>query len=54
MSDLIFYLEKNGFYPQTEDLEAILRRCDHDADRELSYEEFCELMDISPSDQDDD
>ena len=48
MSDLIYYLERNGFYPQTEDLEAILRRCDHDADRDLSYDEFCELMDLGP------
>ena len=43
MSDLIQYMETNGFYPRTEDLEAILRRCDHDADRALSYEEFCEV-----------
>ena len=43
MHDLIFYLENNGFYPRTEDLEAILRRCDHDADRALSFEEFCEV-----------
>lgn len=46
MSDLIFYLENNGFYPRTEDLEAILRRCDHDADRALSFEEFCEIAEI--------
>ena len=43
MSDLIYYLESNGFYPRTEDLEAILRRCDHDADRSLNFEEFCEV-----------
>ena len=29
-----------------EDLEAILRRCDHDADRCLSYEEFCEVTEL--------
>jgi Ca2+-binding EF-hand superfamily protein len=46
MSDLIYYLEQNGFHPRTEDLEAILRRCDHDADRYLSYEEFCELVEM--------
>jgi len=46
MSDLIFYLENNGFYPRTEDLEAILRRCDHDADRALSFEEFCEVTEL--------
>ena len=33
MPNLIIYLENNGFHPRTEDLEAILRRCDHDADR---------------------
>jgi len=43
MSDLIHYLENFGFYPRTEDLEAILRRCDHDADRALNFEEFCEV-----------
>ena len=47
MADLIFYLENNGFYPRTEDLEAILRRCDHDADRALSFEEFCEITEMS-------
>lgn len=54
MADLIYYLERNGFYPQTEDLEAILRRCDHDADRDISYQEFCELMELSSSDENDD
>ena len=43
MPDLIFYLEKNGFYPRREDIEAILRRMDHDANRQLTYDEFCEL-----------
>ena len=46
MSDLISYCEKNGFFTRTEDLEAILRRCDHDADRCLSYEEFCEVTEL--------
>ena len=46
MSDLIYFLEQNGYHPRTEDLEAILRRCDHDADRCLSYEEFCELSEL--------
>ena len=46
MSDLIYYLEENGFHPRTEDLEAILRRCDHDADRYLSFEEFCEVTEM--------
>ena len=52
MSDLIYYLEQNGFHPRTEELEAILRRCDHDADRYLSFEEFCELTE-SPGEEGD-
>ena len=43
MPDLIYYLERNGFYPRREDIEAILRRMDHDANRQISYDEFCEL-----------
>ena len=46
MPDLIFYLEKNGFYPRREDIEAILRRMDHDANRQISYDEFCELASV--------
>jgi Ca2+-binding EF-hand superfamily protein len=42
MKSLIMFLESNGFAPRTEDLEAILRRCDHDADRCISLEEFAE------------
>lgn len=42
MQDLIWFLDCNGFQPKTEDLEAILRRCDHDADRAISLEEFAE------------
>lgn len=53
MSDLIQFLELNGFYPRTEDLEAILRRCDHDADRALSYEEFCEVTELEKDDDGD-
>jgi Ca2+-binding EF-hand superfamily protein len=48
MQDLIMYLESNGFHPRTEDLESILRRCDHDADRALSFDEFCEVIEINP------
>ena len=53
MSDLIQYMETNGFYPRTEDLEAILRRCDHDADRALSYEEFCEVTELEQGEDED-
>ena len=48
MQDLIMYLEANGFHPRTEDLESILRRCDHDADRAFSFEEFCEVIEVAP------
>ena len=47
MPELIAYLERNGFYPRREDIEAILRRMDHDANRMISYEEFCELTTAS-------
>lgn len=46
MPDLISYLERNSFFPRREDVEAILRRCDHDANRQISYAEFCELASI--------
>jgi hypothetical protein len=48
MADLIFFLEKNGFYPRREDVEAILRRLDHDADKSLSFDEFCEITGPEP------
>ena len=44
MEDLIQFLDQHGFYAKTEDLEAILRRCDHDADRSISFEEFAEIL----------
>ena len=44
MEDLIQFLDQQGFYAKTEDLEAILRRCDHDADRSISFEEFAAMM----------
>ena len=49
MPDLIHFLEDNGFYPRIEDLEAILRRCDHDADSALSFTEFCEVIELPDS-----
>lgn len=51
------YLERNGFYPRESDLEAILRRCDHSGDKELSYTEFCEAIEVlipGKSSEDDD
>lgn len=53
MSDLIYFLEYNGFYPRTDDLEAILRRTDHDADRCLSFEEFSEVVELNPGENND-
>jgi len=47
MPDLIFYLERNSFFPRREDTEAILRRCDHDANRTISYTEFCEIASVA-------
>ena len=47
MPDLISYLERNSFFPRREDVEAILRRCDHDANRQVSYAEFCEMTCIA-------
>ncbi len=32
VDDLIYFLQQNGHRPTTEDLEAILRRCDHTGD----------------------
>ena len=44
MPDLISYCERNSFFPRREDTEAILRRLDHDANRQISYAEFNELV----------
>jgi len=41
---LIWFFDMNGFQAKPEDLEAILRRCDHDADRSISLEEFAEAL----------
>lgn len=52
MPDLIYFLEKNGFYPRREDVEAILRRLDHDANKMLSFEEFGEITGNSSENED--
>lgn len=44
IQDLVWFFDQYGFQAKTEDLEAILRRCDHDADRSLSLEEFAEAL----------
>jgi Ca2+-binding EF-hand superfamily protein len=43
VDDQIAFLEYNGYRPSSEDLEAILRRCDHSGDQLLSYSEFSEM-----------
>ena len=43
VDDIIEFLKYNGFRPTTEDLESILRRCDHSGDQLLSYSEFSEM-----------
>jgi len=53
MPDLIAFLEKNGFYPRREDMEAILRRLDHDANKMLGFEEFTEAVGPEPGKEDD-
>lgn len=40
---MIAFLESNGFYPRNDELESILRRCDHDANQSISYSEFVEI-----------
>lgn len=44
---LTSFLERNAFFPRHTDIEAILRRIDHNADQALSYDEFCELTSIT-------
>ena len=41
---LTAFLETEGFFfPKQNELEAIMRRCDHDGDRVLCFVEFAEL-----------
>ena len=44
---LITFLEQHMFYPRRDDLEAILRRCNHDGNLMLNYEEFCEITSVN-------
>lgn len=44
LQQLTQFLEAEGsYYPKQAELEAIMRRCDHDADRMLCFQEFAEL-----------
>jgi len=44
MAQMVAYLEAGRFYPRGEHIEAILRRCDHDATRNISLNEFYETL----------
>jgi Ca2+-binding EF-hand superfamily protein len=46
---LVYFLEKNGFKAQREDIEAILRRIDHDGNQRITLDEFSELCCINSS-----
>jgi len=43
LDDLVAFLEHNGYYPRSDELEAILRRCDHDGDSVFTFEEWLEI-----------
>jgi len=43
LDNLCRFLEENGFFPKRDDLEAILRRCDHDANQNINFAEFIEI-----------
>jgi Ca2+-binding EF-hand superfamily protein len=45
VSDIVDFLRQQALMnPKKEELEAILRRCDHEADQMISFEEFCEIV----------
>ena len=46
MYDIVDFLQHHDYKPKTPELEALLRRCDHDSDRAFSFEEFCEITDF--------
>ena len=50
MVDLVDFLDENGYLPTRDGLEAIMRRCDHDADGSLSFEEFSMTFDLEVED----
>jgi Ca2+-binding EF-hand superfamily protein len=41
--DLNIYLRRHNFIPRKSDLEALLRRCDHEGKLKLNYKEFVEV-----------
>lgn len=58
IADLVFFLRQHAYMnPRKEELEAILRRVDHEGDQMINYSEFCELVssnenNISPDEVD--
>lgn len=38
------FLKNNGYYPTEDDVIAVIRRLDTDADCKVNYEEFCEAI----------
>lgn len=45
MRELVNFIRAYGqINLRTEELEAILRRCNHEGDQMISYQEFCELV----------
>jgi len=47
LNDLVQFLEGNKFYVRREDLEAILRRIDHEGNQKINFEEFCEATSVN-------
>ena len=37
IGDLKAFLDQQQFFPKQEEIDAIMRRCDHDADRAFNY-----------------
>ena len=48
MKDIVNFLEQFGQYAaKKEDIEAILRRCDHEGDQMINYSEFVEFTSLN-------
>ena len=54
LDSLVTYLESNKYFPMRDDLEAILRRCDHDANQNINFDEFAEIAGSRPVGQNQD
>jgi hypothetical protein len=47
VEDLTEFLCENKFMPSREDLEAILRRVDHDGSLSINFDEFTEITSVA-------